>query len=31
MIYQLVVEDGDARYDFREENSLWAIARSAAG
>jgi N-acyl-D-aspartate/D-glutamate deacylase len=26
MIYQLVVEDGDARYDFGEENSLWAIA-----
>lgn len=27
MIYQLVVEDGDARYDFNEENSLWAIAK----
>lgn len=27
MIYQLVIEDGDARYDFSEENSLWAIAQ----
>jgi len=26
MIYQLVVDDGDARYDFSAENSLWAIA-----
>ncbi|MCP4003700.1 MAG: amidohydrolase family protein [bacterium] len=27
MIYHLVVEDGNARYDFSEENSLWAIAK----
>lgn len=27
MIYQLVVKDGDARYDFNEENSLWAISK----
>jgi N-acyl-D-aspartate/D-glutamate deacylase len=27
MIYQLVIEDGDARYDFTEDNSLWAIAK----
>jgi N-acyl-D-aspartate/D-glutamate deacylase len=27
MIYQLVVEDGDARYDFGEQDSLWAIAQ----
>ncbi len=28
MIYHLVVEDGNARYDFSEEKSLWAIAKS---
>ena len=27
MIHQLVVEDGNARYDFSVENSLWAIAK----
>jgi N-acyl-D-aspartate/D-glutamate deacylase len=27
MIYRLVVNDGDARYDFSEDNSLWAIAK----
>lgn len=27
MIYRLVVEDGDARYDFSEDDSLWAIAK----
>lgn len=27
MIYHLAVENGDARYDFSEENSLWAIAK----
>ncbi|MBW2287967.1 MAG: amidohydrolase family protein [Deltaproteobacteria bacterium] len=27
MIYHLVVEDGNARYDFSQENSLWAIAK----
>ncbi len=27
MIYHLVVKDGDARYDFDPENSLWAIAQ----
>ncbi|MCP5069679.1 MAG: amidohydrolase, partial [bacterium] len=27
MIHHLVVDDGNARYDFSPENSLWAIAR----
>jgi N-acyl-D-aspartate/D-glutamate deacylase len=27
MIYQLVIEDGNARYDFTPENSLWSIAQ----
>ncbi|HJO24729.1 MAG: amidohydrolase family protein [bacterium] len=26
-IHQLVVEDGNARYDFSEDDSLWAIAK----
>ncbi|MBW2271473.1 MAG: amidohydrolase family protein [Deltaproteobacteria bacterium] len=27
LIYRLVVEDGNARYDFSEDDSLWAIAK----
>ncbi|MBJ19360.1 MAG: amidohydrolase family protein [bacterium] len=27
MIHKLVVEDGDARYDFSDDSSLWAIAK----